>query len=142
MRNLIKTISKNKAIVISTHILEEVEAVCSRAVIIANGKLLANEKPNNLGNNLENKNVLCVIVSNKPNSSVSKEIKADLNYKNIEIKSADNSSAKILIESDEKNLDLNKILTKLKKHKLNVLEAFFIKPSLDEIFRKITQRKS
>ena len=40
MRNLIKRISTNKAIVISTHILEEVEAV-PRAVIIANGKLLA-----------------------------------------------------------------------------------------------------
>ena len=45
MRNLIKRISTNKAIVISTHILEEVEAVCSRAVIIANGKLLANDTP-------------------------------------------------------------------------------------------------
>jgi len=141
MRNLIKTISKNKAIVISTHILEEVEAICSRAVIIANGKLLANEKPNNLGKNLEDKNVFCVTVSSKLNSLISKEIKADLNYKNIEIKSTDNSSAKILIESDEKNLDLNKILTKLKKHKLEVVEAFFIKPSLDDIFRKITQSK-
>ena len=141
MRNLIKNISKNKGIVISTHILEEVEAVCSRAIIIANGKLLANEKPNNLGNNLENKNVLCVIVSSKLNSLISKKIKADLNYKNIEIKSENISSAKILIEGDEKNLDLNKILTKLKKHKLNVVEAFFIKPGLDEIFRKITQSK-
>ena len=141
MRNLIKTISKNKAIVISTHILEEVEAVCSRAVIIANGKLLANEKPNNLGKNLEDKNVLCVTVSGKVNSLISKEIKADLSYKSIEIKSADNSSAKILIKGDEKNLDLNKILTKLKKHKLDVVEAFFIKPSLDDIFRKITQGK-
>ena len=141
MRNLIKNISKNKAIVISTHILEEVEAVCSRAIIIANGKLLANEKPNNLGDNLEKKNVLCVIVSSKVNSLISKEIKADLSYKNIEIKSEDNSSAKILIEGDEKNLDLNKILNKLRKHKLNVVEAFFIKHSLDEIFRKITQSK-
>ena len=50
MRNLIKRISTNKAIVISTHILEEVEAVCSRAVIIANGKLLANDTPKNLEN--------------------------------------------------------------------------------------------
>ena len=50
MRNLIRKISKNKAIVISTHILEEVEAVCSRAIIIANGKLLANDTPQNLEN--------------------------------------------------------------------------------------------
>ena len=141
MRNLIKTISKNKAIVISTHILEEVEAVCSRAVIIANGKLLANEKPKNLGKNLEDKNVLCVIVSSKLNSLISKKIKADLKNENIKFESEDKLSTKILIQGDEKNLDLNKIITQLKKHKLNVVEAAIIKPSLDEIFRKITQSK-
>ena len=142
MRNLIKNISKNKAIVISTHILEEVEAVCSRAVIIANGKLLANEKPKNLGKNLEDKNVLCVIVSSKLNSLISKKIKADLKNENIKFESEDKLSTKILIEGDEKNLDLNKIITQLKKHKVKIVEASIIKPSLDEIFRKITQRKS
>ena len=48
MRNLIKSISKKKGIIISTHILEEVEAVCSRTIIIANGKLLLNKKTNEL----------------------------------------------------------------------------------------------
>ena len=41
VRSLIRTMAKDKAIVISTHILEEVEAVCSRAVIIAEGRLVA-----------------------------------------------------------------------------------------------------
>jgi len=139
MRDLIKNISKNKAIVISTHILEEVEAVCSRAVIIANGKLLANEKPVNLGNNLKQKSVLCILLSNKINSTISKEIKANLNYKNVEIQSVSNTSGKILMQGDEKSLDLNKIIAQLKKQKLHVVEAYFIKPTLDEIFRKITQ---
>ena len=41
VRGLIKEMSADKAILISTHILEEVEAVCSRAVIIGRGKILA-----------------------------------------------------------------------------------------------------
>jgi ABC-2 type transport system ATP-binding protein len=139
MRNLIKTISKNKAIVISTHILEEVEAVCSRAVIIANGKLLANEKPVNLGKNLKQKSVFSILLSDKINSKTLKEIKANLDYKNVEIEYMGNSSSKILMEVDEESLDLNKIIAQLKKQKLNVVEAFFVKPNLDEIFRKITQ---
>ena len=139
MRNLIKTISKNKAIVISTHILEEVEAVCSRAVIIANGKLLANEKPVNLGKNLKQKSVLSILLSNKINTTTLKDIKANLNYKNVRIEYVSNSSSKILIQVDEEGLDLNKIIAQLKKQKLNVVEAFFVKPNLDEIFRKITQ---
>ena len=36
---------KNKAIIISTHILEEVEAICTRAIIIARGKVLADATP-------------------------------------------------------------------------------------------------
>jgi ABC-2 type transport system ATP-binding protein len=139
MRNLIKTISKNKAIVISTHILEEVEAVCSRAVIIANGKLLANEKPVNLGKNLKQKSVLSILLSNKINTTTLKDIKANLDYKNVRIEYVSNSSSKILIQVDEEGLDLNKIIAQLKKQKLNVVEAFFVKPNLDEIFRKITQ---
>lgn len=45
VRTLINTMAKDKAIVISTHILEEVHAVCNRAIIIAGGKLLADATP-------------------------------------------------------------------------------------------------
>lgn len=45
VRNLIKNLSSDKIVIISTHILEEVHAVCTRAVIIANGKLLADGTP-------------------------------------------------------------------------------------------------
>jgi ABC-2 type transport system ATP-binding protein len=45
VRALIKQMARNKAIVLSTHILEEVEAVCTRAIIIAHGKLLFDGTP-------------------------------------------------------------------------------------------------
>ena len=45
VRELISTMATDKIIVISTHILEEVDAVCNRAIIIANGKLLADDTP-------------------------------------------------------------------------------------------------
>jgi ABC-2 type transport system ATP-binding protein len=45
VRNLIRGMAKDKIIVISTHILEEVDAVCSRAMIIAQGRLLADGSP-------------------------------------------------------------------------------------------------
>jgi ABC-2 type transport system ATP-binding protein len=45
VRELIKTMAAEKAIVISTHILEEVTAVCTRAVIIAHGKLVFDGTP-------------------------------------------------------------------------------------------------
>jgi ABC-2 type transport system ATP-binding protein len=48
VRRLIRDVSKNKIIVISTHILEEVDAVCTRAIIIAAGRLLADDTPRGL----------------------------------------------------------------------------------------------
>ena len=59
VRNLINEMGKEKAIIISTHILEEVDAVCSRVCIIAKGKKIIDKKPKELkkifkNNNLDN----------------------------------------------------------------------------------------
>jgi ABC-2 type transport system ATP-binding protein len=48
VRELIKSIAPDKVIVISTHILSEVDAICSRAIIIADGKILADDTPEGL----------------------------------------------------------------------------------------------
>ena len=45
VRTLIQQMAPNKAIVISTHILEEVDAVCTRAIVIARGKIVADATP-------------------------------------------------------------------------------------------------
>lgn len=45
VRELIRSMSADKLIVISTHILEEVEAICSRAIIISGGRILADDTP-------------------------------------------------------------------------------------------------
>jgi len=48
VRQLILGMSQNKAIIISTHILEEVEALCSRAIIIDHGKIVGDGTPDDL----------------------------------------------------------------------------------------------
>ena len=142
MRNLIKKISKNKAIVISTHILEEVEAVCSRAIIIANGKLLANDTPQNLENKFLNKHTLSIKISDKINNVVSKEIKSSLQYEEIKIQKSDASTYIILVSDNKKVPNINTVLKQINKHKLNVIEANFQKINLEKIFRTITTGKN
>jgi len=48
VRKLIQKMAKNKCIIVSTHILEEVEAVCSRTIIIARGRILVDSTPEQL----------------------------------------------------------------------------------------------
>jgi len=57
VRNLINEMGKKKAIIISTHILEEVDAVCSRACIIAKGKKIIDSNPKELKKSFKNKNL-------------------------------------------------------------------------------------
>jgi len=53
VRNLIRELGKTKAIVFSTHILEEVDAACTRAIIIDRGRIVANGTPDELGRPLD-----------------------------------------------------------------------------------------
>jgi ABC-2 type transport system ATP-binding protein len=48
VRQMIKEMAADKAIIISTHILEEVDAVCTRAIIISDGRVVANGTPDEL----------------------------------------------------------------------------------------------
>ena len=45
VREMIRSMAPNKGIIVSTHILEEVDAVCTRAIIISNGSIVANGTP-------------------------------------------------------------------------------------------------
>ncbi len=58
VRNLIKTIGKTKTVFLSTHIMQEVEAMCDRVIIISNGDIVADKKLSDL----RNKNEQIVIV--------------------------------------------------------------------------------
>ena len=57
VRNLIREMAADKAIIISTHILEEVDAVCTRAIIIASGQILFDGTPDELHGRSASRNI-------------------------------------------------------------------------------------
>lgn len=75
VRNLIKRMGQEKAIIISTHILEEVDAVCTRAVIIDHGKLVFNGTPAELRGRSEEAGAVSVRVRGKAAAEVAEAIK-------------------------------------------------------------------
>ena len=64
VRSLINTMAKDKTIIVSTHILEEVQAVCTRAVIIARGRILADATPAELESRSRYHNAVSLTTSN------------------------------------------------------------------------------
>ena len=50
------------------------------------------------------------------------------------------NQTQILIKDEKNKLNLNKIMNEIKKYKLDINEAGFLKSNLDDVFRKITQQ--
>jgi ABC-2 type transport system ATP-binding protein len=67
VRSLIREMAPGKTIVISTHILEEVHAVCTRAIIIARGRLLVDERPAALEARSRYHNAVTIVLADPTN---------------------------------------------------------------------------
>ena len=65
IRNLIRSIGATKAVMLSTHIMQEVEAICDRAIIIHKGQIVADDATGNLAGTVRNKNRITVEFSGK-----------------------------------------------------------------------------
>jgi ABC-2 type transport system ATP-binding protein len=76
MRKIITAMRPEKAIIISTHLLEEVEAVCSRAIIIAHGRILADGTPAELAQRSRHHNAVRVGISGGADENVRAELAA------------------------------------------------------------------
>jgi ABC-2 type transport system ATP-binding protein len=74
-RNLIKSLGGEHTVILSTHILPEVAATCSRIVIISNGRVVAEDTPENLDRRLKGAESIAVTVRG-PRDAVSKALKA------------------------------------------------------------------
>jgi ABC-2 type transport system ATP-binding protein len=65
IRNLIRSIGATKTVMLSTHIMQEVEAICDRAIIIHKGKIVADDATKNLAGSVRNRNRITVEFSGK-----------------------------------------------------------------------------
>lgn len=133
IRNLISEIGKQKTVLLSTHIMQEVEAICQRAIIIDKGKIIANNTISELHLNS---------ISNFVNIEFDKAIRKEQLLKIQGIKlcySEDGINWKI--ETTEKT-DIRKELFKFAvENNLTVLHIEKTKSSIEDVFRKLTGNK-
>ena len=137
MRLLIRGIAANKAIVVSTHILEEVEAICSRAVIIANGKVVADETPNDLVARGTGKRAIRVTIADSEPASAIDKIKPHVNGANISVLEGLNGSTRLLIEAGD-DAKPDEIAGMVGASGLVVEDVAVHRRRLDDVFREIT----
>jgi ABC-2 type transport system ATP-binding protein len=134
VRGLINAMAKDKVIVISTHILEEVHAVCSRAIIIAGGKLLADATPAEL--EARSRYHLAVSLTTAETAAAQSALGAIADIESIEIDPQDN---RLTAFPKKGRPILTAVADTLKAQNIPVTELQLETGRLDEVFRSITQ---
>ncbi len=141
VRNLIKRMGETKAIIFSTHILEEVEASCSRAIIIDRGRIIADGTPDQLKAKARNAGAVFLRATGLASSGIRQELEklAEVQGVNV-LESSENGITARVLPNKGKDKQLPEAIFQLavskglKVHELRVEEG-----RLDELFREITR---
>jgi len=139
IRNLIKEVGKTKTIILSTHILSEVQASCTRAIIINKGKIVATGTTEDLIRAAHGKSQLFITVSGKK-EELETAIQALPGVEAIEYVLAHMPDEARYTITLAENIDVRKEISKLCVEKDVILLGMELKTlSLEDVFRQLTQ---
>ncbi|WP_298394409.1 gliding motility-associated ABC transporter ATP-binding subunit GldA [Flavobacterium sp.] len=133
IRNVIKNVGKNKTVFLSTHIMQEVEAICDRVIIINNGKIVTDKKLDKLVSD---------IVEQVIEVEFDKEVSETLFSKLSDLKSVKNTSGKIWELTFETEVDKRpSVFDFAQENGLRALQLTLKSKNLEQIFREKTAKK-
>lgn len=141
VRTLIRRMGEKKAIIFSTHILEEVEAVCSRAIIIDRGQIVANGTPQELKQRSDLSGAISIRVSGVDGESVKQKLQQLAQAKKAVIlkEGSQKVSARVFPKAETVNGELARSVAELAaKENWRLEELHTEEGRLDEVFRNIT----
>jgi ABC-2 type transport system ATP-binding protein len=139
IRSLVKDLGKNHTIILSSHILSEVSAICDRVVIINKGEIVASGTPEELAKRLSysSKILLRIKESGKSAEKILKEIKGVEKFKMQG--TVEKGTVDLLVEAKQ-NVDIREeLFWKLSKAEVPVLMMKPMDLSLEEVFLQVTK---
>jgi len=138
IRNLIKKLGKNHTILLSSHILPEVSAVCERVIIIDRGSIVASDTPENLSRRLSGTNQLSLRIAGDEKKSAEVLQKVD-GITSVNVKGSYEENTVDIIVIAEKDRDIRvSVFNALSKADLPILQMRPIDMTLEEIFLHLT----
>lgn len=142
VRKLIARMSAEKAIVISTHILEEVDAICTRALIIDRGRVVADGTPAALMARSRYHNAVSLTLSGQTTVQMAEKLKALNGIASIEIvpRGAETTFTLFPVSARESDVLLIDAVARLARDEDWPVRALYGEPGrLDEVFRSLTR---
>ena len=137
IRSLIKKLSKEHTIILSSHILSEVSQICKKVIIINKGKIVAIDTPENLENKVNNEKSLIVTVEDTENK-IEEVIKKLYNIKEIKLVKdlEDGTKQYIIIWNGEDDLR-KKIFEFFAKENITIFEMKKPEATLEDAFMSV-----
>jgi ABC-2 type transport system ATP-binding protein len=139
IRGLIRRMGEKKAIIFSTHILEEVEAVCSRAIIIDRGQIVANGTPQELKRKSESAGAVLLVARGATGLQLTERLGKISNARKASIVKEDAGQVWVRIYPKVENRNgelVREVLSAV--NGWQVEELYVEEGRLDEVFRSIT----
>ena len=135
VRGLIKDMASDKAIIISTHLLEEVAAVCSRAIIISEGKIVFDGTPEDFAARSSIHNAVTIRLAGEDLDRVGNEIESMEDVHRIE---TINETGVLRLIPKDGAVIVEKVSLLIRDKGFKVDEIFVERGHLDEVFRDLT----
>jgi ABC-2 type transport system ATP-binding protein len=133
IRDVIRNLGKNKTILFSSHILQEVEALCKRVIIISKGQLVADDQLANLSNVNSDKHIRV---------SFRESLESEWLSRLPAVSTADKKDANTWLLGTADPEALNKQLMEMAlQHNLNIVSLQSESRNLEEVFRDLTSNK-
>lgn len=134
IRDLILRIGKQKTVLLSTHIMQEVQAMCSRVIIISNGKLVANDSIESLQQNKVQQNVLIVAFE----SAIDEKLLGKLKNADSYVNTGDNTWKINTAKPEELRKEVMQMAL---QNDLNIRSLQAETQSLEDVFRTLTTKQ-
>lgn len=140
IRNLIKKLGREKTVILSTHILSEVQATCNRVIIINKGKIVADGTTEELQKKSRGESIVTLEVKNNcDKNALSSSLREVRSVNKVEFVK-DTGDSFIFNIYGEKGADLREVIsTKVNQQKALLLSMQSKQSSLEDIFRELTK---
>lgn len=139
IRSLITELGKNHTVILSSHILSEIQAVCERVIVINHGKIIADDTPANLSKTLSDDHTLTVRVGG-PRADVLKLLATVPGVKNVTCTGMQEKNSNDFIVEPDGVLDVRRaIFNRLAERQWPLLLMQSNEMSLEQIFLRLTE---
>jgi len=141
VRAIIREIGKTRTVIVSTHILSEVETICSRAIIISGGKLVADSSIENLKNSIGSTTSVFITFDGLESNSAADVAKKLPGVSNVTSQPAEDGHVELVISIKGENEIRPQLIKSLVEKGCNIYEMAIQKNTLEDVFHTLTEAK-